>query len=454
MSLPIRFRAPAGERSLELKDRDVDHAATIGQGSSALLRVKGEGLAAVHCALYVQDGAWTVADLAGTNTTRLNGRPIFQPTPLNIGDVLSLGTGPGLEIDIDPAKAARGLAGARAAAEEAHFALHRHPALVAGTTPSSTRPLTAPPQPGALPTGFAMPAAPRREPLPSRNPGQHSSATGLLAAACLLLAVGASTGIALHLLWPRTTAVTQQVSGEVAATAAPDPSSGAVVRVRHSRGGNRAELADRLASGDDQWYLNEAQRVPPMATAAALAPAAAPATVAATEPGEEDEAWNEVERVHNGADQAMALARYDDYRHQHPNTPEQKLASYREDAFDRLWWEQINVLLARQNKLRGALSDKKREMAEERSASFKKTLTNEKQDLESQLAAARQGLADMGYATDERPDLSDSEEMARLRENRDAARYEAWKRQVGKYIIAHHGIPPWSEQLDTVGRGE
>ncbi|MDP9353508.1 MAG: FHA domain-containing protein [Chloroflexota bacterium] len=44
-----------------------------------------------HAVLYLRDGAWYVRDAGSTNGTFVNGQDVVAPSPVQVGDVLTLG---------------------------------------------------------------------------------------------------------------------------------------------------------------------------------------------------------------------------------------------------------------------------------------------------------------------------------------------------------------------------
>ncbi|MDQ3855739.1 MAG: FHA domain-containing protein [Chloroflexota bacterium] len=44
-----------------------------------------------HAILYLRDGAWYVRDAGSTNGTLVNGQDVVAPSPIRVGDVLTMG---------------------------------------------------------------------------------------------------------------------------------------------------------------------------------------------------------------------------------------------------------------------------------------------------------------------------------------------------------------------------
>ena len=73
----------------------------LGRGPGADLAFDDPELSRVHAVLEITHGGYQVRDLGSATGTRLNGRPVLQPTSLRDGDRLSLGAQE-LELAIAP----------------------------------------------------------------------------------------------------------------------------------------------------------------------------------------------------------------------------------------------------------------------------------------------------------------------------------------------------------------
>jgi hypothetical protein len=120
MGLQVRIRHALGERLTALPARTVDHPVVVGRSAAADVQVPSVSVAPKHCALFVHDGVWVVQDLGGTSGTFVNGKKVAGPTPLNIGDVVTVGAESGApKLEIDPAGTAEGRTGRAVAGEPA-----------------------------------------------------------------------------------------------------------------------------------------------------------------------------------------------------------------------------------------------------------------------------------------------------------------------------------------------
>src|SRR5580765_2321888 len=112
MPLQIRVRHALGERLMELPDRTVEGPVVVGRSSSCDVQIPSVNVAPRHCALFRHEGRWVIQDLGGTTGTFIKGMPVTGPTPLHVGDVITVGseaTPP--TIEVDPAAAAEGRTG-------------------------------------------------------------------------------------------------------------------------------------------------------------------------------------------------------------------------------------------------------------------------------------------------------------------------------------------------------
>jgi pSer/pThr/pTyr-binding forkhead associated (FHA) protein len=67
------------------------HGATIGRSRDCEIVVDDANVSRRHAELRPRGGAWVLTDLGSTNGTRLDGRRIERPEPLEPGDRIEVG---------------------------------------------------------------------------------------------------------------------------------------------------------------------------------------------------------------------------------------------------------------------------------------------------------------------------------------------------------------------------
>jgi hypothetical protein len=175
-----------------------------------------------------------------------------------------------------------------------------------------------------------------------------------------------------------------------------------------------------------------------------------PNSTPAPEGHSDEKAWQEVEAAHVMPDQAQALMKFDDYRRFHKGDPAKDtdakdLEAYNDFALNQLWWQRVAQLVKKRNRLLKDSASHEKDLRDETNPKFKKTLADEKEKIDADLAKTQDFLNnDMAYPGDEIPDISNSETIAKLAATRDADKYKDWKTRTARFILAHHGITPWA----------
>jgi hypothetical protein len=169
----------------------------------------------------------------------------------------------------------------------------------------------------------------------------------------------------------------------------------------------------------------------------------AAANAAAQDPGRQTEQWKRVEEMRSNPDPRAAIVIYNDYLKQNPTTPyAADLSKYTEDALDALWWQHVDDLVDERTALKKDISEKNTFLAQATDADFKKSLEEEKAQVEEKLGKVEDQLKDLNYQADAKPNLFNTELMADLRRARNAPKYEEWKQSAEKVIKESRGQRP------------
>ena len=64
----------------------------LGRGPAADVRIPHRSVSEFHATVQLHGDAWQLADAGSTNGTKLNGRRVEEPTPLEPGDRIEVGT--------------------------------------------------------------------------------------------------------------------------------------------------------------------------------------------------------------------------------------------------------------------------------------------------------------------------------------------------------------------------
>jgi hypothetical protein len=478
MGLQVRLRHALGERLMELADRPAERPLVVGRAREADLKIPSVSVASEHCALFVHEGNWVVQDTSD-GATWVNGEPVAGPTPLYIGDVISLGNdaSPAV-IEIDPAGVAQGRTGepaqsnapaparpAQSSAGPRSFATATpvaQPGAYYQATPIAppiSQPASYTPEASGEEGGlmdWGQPAAGSSQsggangqtPSYRRRRKQQSSAPLFIGIVLGIVILGGTT-------WfvygkrnqapppPPAKIVVQEPTKRIANVfddmnpSAPKPKPRAAVPAS-------ADMTASPRPNPKTAPAKEADADPDSSTQTPTDPPA-PGNPAAPEGHADEKAWQEVEAAHVMPDQAQALMKFDDYRRLHANDSTKDLDAYTDFALNQLWWQRVAQLAKKRDRLLKASASHEKDLRDEPNPKFKKTLTDEKQEIDSQLAKTQDFLNnEMAYTGDEVPDVANSEMIAKLTATRDADKYKAWKTRTIRFIIAHHGATPWA----------
>ena len=487
MGLQVRFRHAARERILDLPERTASSPLVIGRGPEADLRIPADGMAPRHAALYVENGRWIIAGLAGVVT--LAGQPLTAPAKLRSGDLIALGadaSAPTLEIDPNrPAQApASAVAGAPLPASVSTIAapVARNPAPppkpapAPAPAPAPTRASTRPVEPQLLSADASDPPA---DPSSSDESGDaidwdpqvplpaspefyvpKPRKTPVLAIVITLLLAGAACAIAgrfiyLKLRQPRVVIVRQEPAPTPQPISTPklmDPDRDQeLARQAHAHDHDAPappSATTRLVDSPDAptpaipSSSTPPDRVPP---AKPVAPEPAASIKEESLPDPNDAEWNEIRNAHfNVRHQGVAILKFDEYRRDHPGKFTTQLDQYLDQAVDWLYWQRVAQLWKRQDDLVAEIRQKARDVRTQPAGAFHDQLVKEEADLRGKADQTKQLLTiEMGYHGDVPPDLESPRQLKTLADSRDPAAFLAFRKHVLKYVRDNHGSTWW-----------
>jgi FHA domain len=553
MPLQIRVRHALGERLMELPDRTVEGPVVVGRSASSDVQIPSVNVAPRHCALFRHEGRWVVQDLGGTTGTFMKGKPVTGPTPLQMGEVITVGseaTPP--TIEVDPAAAAEGRTGwageLPASAAMPPPAQPRTPSSRQRVPSHTPRPMqhatgAAVPAYGASSAAYGAPPAGFSQAMPSTggwataadgdtidmSPWQASPPTVGYASPSyrrrkqgtpvvgILVGLLICTGIVGGAYWlirhrpppkviiiqppllPATKPAAKPARPNTRpATESPAPPPQSVV-IRGPKPGTgddaaaddtepkpNSSSADNPSPGTsssnepkpaahppavpaekptDDTTAAGPPATPPKPNAPDMAdstgtgtappkpaPSANPATPAARprDPSATDDpAWAEIQDVIAApGNAAIAIFRLADYQRSHPGQHTQEIDEAMDRKFDQLWWERIDQLFKKRDRLTTDIAKKKKALWDETNSDEKKKGLDEVKKMETDLTKSGDILRkEMDYSGDQPPDLSNASQLAALAKSRPAPKYEAWKKTTLKYLQNNQGKVPWSAEM-------
>ena len=100
MPLHVRLTLPTGTKTLKLPDRGNDRPIVFGRSASAAVKVPAETPQEDHCGLFAHDGQWYACDLYQAGQVLVNGHPADEPTAVQQGDVITIGTGGATSVEV------------------------------------------------------------------------------------------------------------------------------------------------------------------------------------------------------------------------------------------------------------------------------------------------------------------------------------------------------------------
>ena len=178
-----------------------------------------------------------------------------------------------------------------------------------------------------------------------------------------------------------------------------------------------------------------------------------PASTAGAPPNDaamasDDPAWKQVQAARFSTDEARAILQFEDFSRTNPDRFPDQIRQYTETALDRIWLERLEQLYENRQELGRKVEETEKDLAEETDDAHKKRVLIPLRDqLKKKLLAADEELAsNMKYTANRPPNLLDQGELAKLRQQRDPATYNAWKTRVLAHIRRTHGELPWSDE--------
>ena len=165
----------------------------------------------------------------------------------------------------------------------------------------------------------------------------------------------------------------------------------------------------------------------------------------------EDAAWKQVQVARYSPDEAGAIVKFDDYARSHPGQFSAELEALTEKALDRIWFERIEQLCKSREELKAKIAEVDKDLAEESNDAYKKrVLAPLKEQYAGRLKSVEDVLTgEMKYTAAATPNLVDDAELERLRKQRDAGVYTAWKTSVLAHIRRTHGELPWVSEKNS-----
>jgi hypothetical protein len=170
----------------------------------------------------------------------------------------------------------------------------------------------------------------------------------------------------------------------------------------------------------------------------------APANPGKTAPAAPTDEWTQMQDLYNApTDPALAIFRFSDYQKHHPTEHADDLQKYMEDKFDHLWWDRIEQLFKKIDRLVKDAKTVQDQIFDETDKDMKKQEQDQLAKLKATEKLTKETIADkMGYK-EEQPPPAGGAELAALREKRDNAKYTAWKKTTLNSIINNKGTTDW-----------
>ena len=379
MNLQMRLRHALGTRMVDLAPRGADQPLVVGRGTSADVQVPSTTVAPSHCQLFHFEGQWVVQDSNSPTGTYVNGDRIIEPTVLNFGDVITLGTGakaPALEVDP--------LGVGRASVKPVREEVNTAPA----TQPAAAFP---PPQPAgrvAQVPGWQrqVPAEPADEwgsigAAATAKPGAYRRPQKKQSGSLVGITIGCTAAIVL-------------IAGVIFYQLSQRDKNPKVIKIVTTGsggggGGDGTIFSTATQTGPEKRTPKPTAKEVEKSVAAALAardardaaaadpgtpddttadPAEAPTTRPKTGLQSDPDLWNNLA----GQPPALAINVAERYLYSKPKTPlKADLEKFEATQYQSLWWKRIADLCEARNRHTDAIADLKEKIAEASGADFK-----------------------------------------------------------------------------------
>lgn len=410
MTLQVRLIHSLGDRLIDLPERSFESPLVVGRLPTADVQVPDALISRRHCVLYLHEGQWYIQDGKGAARTFVNGRPALEPTPIQTGDVVTLGTDPTPPtLEIDPFRIR----------QTASPHTMDQPPQIAGEYGDATEKV--------------------------ENPPAESGDDWLSAGA-------AQTGSQRYYVPKQNTWSTGMISGTIFTSIALIAGAAYWYHVRQKAENDRynAELSkvveQKVEVTKSKNVFEQIENERKQKALAALAAEASKPKVgsvdmtAAQDPGRQTEEWRRIEEAHSSYKPADAIVIFNDYLKQNPTTPYAgDLRRFTEDALDQIWWDHIAQLAEERDAAKKDIIAKNRDIAQSIDPEFKKSIQDEKAVLEEKLQRSEDTLKELNYLSNEKPNLFDPALMATLRNSRNPAVYNPWKEGAEKKIKESRG---------------
>jgi pSer/pThr/pTyr-binding forkhead associated (FHA) protein len=445
MGLQLRVTDALGERLLELDGRPPERANIVGRAPDAEVEVPSSSVNNRHCLLFVRDGRWVVQDAGSANGTFLNGKRLSAPATINSGDTITLGVGsspPRLTVDPHHVGIAESSDEARSASPPP---VSRAPApwsqasiltpVAAPLPPPVARPPAA--RPAYAAGGYAAPSPPQQQPSgwedvppPTTHyyvPKPKRTSPGIVALfAVLSIGIAAGGCYWLYIAYQKRMASSSE--------------SAVTMPIIKEVPQQPASVFDFDKAGSATQPTTRVTPAPP-----ATVPSSTAASEAPPDKRRQDPEWLAIEQA-RFEEPVLAIVKFNDYLDRFPNTPfKNDLEQYSKEAVDRLWWKRLMELFHERDVAMKEIADRKVQLSQSQDPEFKKGLETEIAGFAERRDRADQTIRlQMKYTSQSPPNLYDSQELAILRANRDAAYYATWSEQILSTIKHSRGQRlPW-----------